>query len=444
MDSDSRPQSPKPLDPDGLRSILITLAVIGAAAGAWSLFLWRELLRSRAGGDPFCGFGDGGDCAALWDGGFASAVHNLTGLPIAAWGVVWGLLACALPLAAWLRSQSPMAVNLRAATRVVALVGLVTVTLMLLVSVAAGSFCTSCAVIYLLAVAYAAIASLRLKSPPSPRGVAIAAAATLVFYLVLLYPGLQTPKSSGQALADAVEQAAASEAEAGGDASSPGLESFLASLPPDHRQGVSNLLYRYATSPVFAEQPPRAVAIGPDDAEVRITDFSDTLCSHCADLHKAFAYLEASLPAGSFRVDSRHFPLDGTCNPHIERKAPTDVRCVAARAQICMEGSPQAFDYATALYDRQEGLTSEMVLELSEPFTDRAELELCIARPETEEKLLQDIEYAWQYQPRGTPLVLINGRQGNPFESFLYAVILAGGRSDHPAFAALPPPAFGN
>jgi protein-disulfide isomerase len=440
---DSERQTPPP--PDNLRSVLVTLAAIGAAAGAWSVFLWRELLRARAGGDPFCGFGGGGDCVALWDGSFASAVHRLTGLPLAAWGVVWGLIALGLPLLAWMGTEKPStAEGLRSATRVTALAGLVTVTVMLLVSVAAGSLCTSCALIYVLAVAYAAVASLRLKSPPTGRGVAIAAAAALVFYLMLLYPGLRTPRSNGQTLAEAVDRAATVQSETGGNAATPALDAFLASLPPSHRQAVSNVLYTYATSPTFPEQTPRAITVGPADAPVRITDFSDTLCSHCADLHHAYAYLEASLPPGSFRVDSRHFPLDGNCNPYIGRKAESDVRCVAAKAQICMEGSPQAFDFAISLYDHQQELTSEMVRELARPLTDPGELERCIASPETADKLRQDVDYAWQYRPQGTPLVLINGRQGSAFESFLYAVILAGGRPDHPAFASLPPPSFGN
>jgi serine/threonine-protein kinase len=437
----SERQTPPPLDPDHLRPIFATLAMIGVAAGAWSVFLWRQLLRARSGGDVFCGFGDDGDCVALWDGGFASAVHSLTGLPLAAWGVVWGLIACLLPLLAWGRSASPAAPSLRSATRVTALAGLVTVTVMLMVSVAAGSFCTSCAVVYVLAVAYAAVASLRLESPPTGRGAAIAAAAALVFYLALLYPGLKTPKSSGQALAEAVDRAASTGSSTG--AATPALEAFLASLPPDYRQGISNLLYSYATSPVFPERTPRAIAIGPADAEVRITDFSDVLCSHCADLHRAFAYLEASLPPGSFRLDSRHFPLDGNCNPYIERQAESDVRCLAARAQICMEGAPAAFDFATELYEHQQQLTSARVLELARPFADVAELERCIASPETAARLREDVEYAWEYRPGGTPLVLINGRQGSAFDSFLYAVILAGGRPDHPAFASLPPPTFG-
>ena len=29
------------------------------------------------------------DCSAIWNGAFASAVHRLTGLPIAGWGLVW-------------------------------------------------------------------------------------------------------------------------------------------------------------------------------------------------------------------------------------------------------------------------------------------------------------------------------------------------------------------
>ena len=38
----------------------------------------------------------------------------------------------------------------------------------------------------------------------------------------------------------------------------------------------------------------------------------------------------------------------------------------------------------------------------------------------------------------GTPLVLVNGRKATSFPPFLYAMVLTGGRTDHPAFATLP------
>ena len=48
---------------------------------------------------------------------------------------------------------------------------------------------------------------------------------------------------------------------------------------------------------------------------------------------------------------------------------------------------------------------------------------------------------AYRDEGEGTPLVLVNGRLGSAFPPFLYAMTLARGSPDHPAFSALPPPA---
>ena len=70
----------------------------------------------------------------------------------------------------------------------------------------------------------------------------------------------------------------------------------------------------------------------------------------------------------------------------------------------------------------------------------RKSLEACLASPETERKLQQDIASAARFGIDGTPLVLVNGRRGTSFGPFLYAMILTGGDASDPAFASLPPP----
>ena len=64
----------------------------------------------------------------------------------------------------------------------------------------------------------------------------------------------------------------------------------------------------------------------------------------------------------------------------------------------------------------------------------------CVQSPETQKKLNDDILYGKLYSIEGTPLVLLNGRKAVSFPPFLYAMVLTGGRTDHPAFQALPPP----
>jgi serine/threonine-protein kinase len=114
------------------------------------------------------------------------------------------------------------------------------------------------------------------------------------------------------------------------------------------------------------------------------------------------------------------------------------VRCLAARARICVEGRPGATAYAGRLFGKQETLSTADVYALAEAVMPRRELEACVARRETSEKLQSDIELAARYQIDGTPLVLVNGRKATSFPPFLYAMVLTGGRTDHPAFATLP------
>ena len=62
------------------------------------------------------------------------------------------------------------------------------------------------------------------------------------------------------------------------------------------------------------------------------------------------------------------------------------------------------------------------------------------ADPGTEAKLRSDIAWAMAHEIRGTPLVLVNGRKASAFAPFLYAMVITGGDTEHPAFASLPRP----
>ncbi len=429
---------------------LLLLAATGALASFWGLFLWRELLRARAGADAFCGFG-GSDCAELWDGPFAAAVHAWTGLPVAAWGVAWGAVATVLPLLLWSGPGARWRPALRSAIPAAALAGAGGVVVLLLASAAEGGFCQSCALTYVLSALYAALAWRAFGVRPTLGGIGLAAAVAAAMVLLLLYPGLRTPKqrTGSEALIEAVAAHEPSGREPSARQPSaaglPALDDFIAGLPPELRQGLADSLDVYRHSPIVAEEAPRALAAGSPGAPVRITEFTDVLCGHCADLHQTMEYLGTLLPPASYRLDAREFPLDGNCNPHLEVRGPDGrppetIRCLAARARICVEGSPAAKDLAAALYRHREQLTPERVYRLAAPFVDRSELERCVASAETEAKLLADVDYAWRFRPHGTPLVLVNGRQGTSYGPFLYAIILSRGDAGHPAFAALPPP----
>ena len=154
--------------------------------------------------------------------------------------------------------------------------------------------------------------------------------------------------------------------------------------------------------------------------------------------------MKKRLPEGLLSLESRQFPLDSECNPIMPPQA-TDgsgTRCLAAKAQICLEGAPDEAALREKMFANQRSLTTrEAVLDvLSSGSVARTQLETCVANPDTARKMLEDILYAKQHDLRGTPLVIINGREAMANPTFLYALILASGDPNAEAFRALPPP----
>ena len=329
---DPSPDPTPAADPGRRRRSLLLLAALGLLSALLSGFLWRQLLVARAGGTPLCGFGDEGACGALWDSGFASAVHDLTGVPVAGWGLVWGIAALALPLLALTLGrvrdgEQGTGAAARSAIRWLALGGLVATLVLAAVSVAQGIFCAGCVGTYVLALAYVAVAFAGLGGGLLPRparaGLGYALGATLVAFLVALVPGLRTPKSSSDALQRTLAREG-STSESGappvatpvpetseereatpvspetpvGETGDPATEAetpeltaeeareqlraeinrrlwdYVLELDGQSRQILADALYVYKNSPIVPAREPR-ILLGPPDAPVRITDFTD-------------------------------------------------------------------------------------------------------------------------------------------------------------------------
>jgi serine/threonine-protein kinase len=458
---------------------LAALTALGVAHALWTLFQWTQLVAARTGGQSFCGFGDAASqaCTAVWDSELASTVQAYTALPVAGWGLVWSLVAIALPLsslavraaeagdgsASHARGKEAR-LALWPATRLTGLAGLAVVAALLLASALAGRLCTSCAVTYMLVTAYAAVC-LRLtplRGAGLLRGVTLATGAVALAFVLLYVPGLRTPRHQAGEGVQVLQKLAAERAHSstaaapsstaaapGADVAQPAhpsdlqaeasIRELLSQFGPETLQNFSDALDTYARTPVLPRPPPRAL-IGRSDAPVQITEFSDALCGHCADLHEAIVQIRAALPPDSFSIEPRQFPLDSSCNAELTGESTSPVRCVAARAQICLEGEPDAFDFSGSLFLNQRGLDEGRIYELAAPIMPHDELSACIRAAATEEKLKSDIAWATEHDIQGTPLVLLNGRETPAFPPLLYALILARGDARHPAFAALPPP----
>lgn len=431
-------RDPQRLPRPRVRTLHAAVALAGLNA-LWALFQWNELLTARAGGDAFCALTSSDTCASVWDSSFATAVERWTSMPVAGWGVVWSLVAIALPLWARVRiARGKPSAAYWPATLLTACMGIVALPVLLVTSLDSGAICSDCALTYLLVLAYGATCLRDLERPVARqlvRGAPLAGAATLAAFLLLLYPGMRTPRAVLTANLASTARLQLPPQDAPRDGL---LASFLQDLPNTELQLLSEALAIYSRGSAKPLHPPRAL-VGSADAPVRITEFSDILCSHCAILHQMLAALRAKLPPGSLAIDPRQFPLDPACNPNVQLKTSDPIHCAAAKAIICAEKEQRAFDFAGELFRSQRALTEEKIYRLAAPFVSREELAACISDPVTEAALRDDIAWAMSCDIKGTPLVLVNGRMVPAFPPFLHAILLAGGDAKHPLFAYLPP-----
>ncbi len=420
---------------------LLLAGVLGLLAAGWAAFQWWQLVVARGGGEIICAPGGGGHCAEVWDSPFAAAVHGYTGLPVAGWGVVWALVAAAAPLFARARlAQRRDADAWLGATAWSAVAGVLGTALLLGASLRFGHVCATCVGTYVLSLLYAAVAWAGLGFAV-PRGLGsgagLAAGGVALAFALLLWPGLRTPQSPATLGAQAIGASTPVPATTPDDQE---LARLLREAPEQVRQLISDTLADYAAHPVWTPPPARAV-VGPPGARLALTEWFDTLCSHCAELHEGLKQLRARLGPDTFSLASHHYPLDGSCNAGIKRTDPKfAVTCASARAQICAEGHAGAFELSGELFAHQRELTEPMVVEIAGRYVPPAELAACMASPETEAKLQADIAWATEHDIHGTPMLLINGRKVIPYPPLLYALALTRGSSTHPAFAALPPP----
>ncbi len=414
----------------------MTLVGFSVATLMLALFQWMELLVVRNGGTSVCSINETVSCQRVWDSAFASRIHSMTGVPIAGFGLVWALTAFVLALQLSSRriagGGAKAEEGLVSAIKWTSIAGIFSSMAFALASTLAGALCLTCLSTYVLVFGYASAAFLMLPGsvlPPQPaaaEGLLRAAGLSVVGFLLVLYPGLHTPHAGASPMPVV--------------AASGGLSDLLAHMSSSDQQMMSDVIGDYVKRPVTqATRTPR-LRLGAADAPVQVIEFTDILCPHCRHFSEALTQLRESVPAGSMSVEPRQYPLDHDCNPSVTRSDGTGVHCLAAKALICLEANPAYWKVSESLFEHQTELTPDRVRVLiNEQGVDVNALDTCIASSETAAKLADDEKYAQELNLRGTPLVIVNGREALPMPQFLYALALAKGNIDAVTALPLPP-----
>jgi serine/threonine-protein kinase len=346
----------------------------------------------------------------------------------------------------WARERSGASSRVHlAAVRLTAFVGVLSVVAFIAGSAQVGAVCLTCLGTYVLVAGYAALAALcaERRLPATGDLVKGAGMALIAAALVGGVVWVQAQRLGSERPTGAEEVLRVSGQIPAGATPDEAIAAVIEKLPPDGRQFISALRQYYATAPTvpFAREPRKRW--GPGDAPVRIVDWTDVRCPHCRDLLESMEVVKRIVPPGRISVESRQYPLDSECNRSLKGTDGSGVRCLGARAQICVEETPEYGEIVSKLFAAQASLTPEKILDIAGSGSmSREVLDRCVKSPETERKLQEDVAYADHFQPRGTPFVIINGKvmPPVPLPVFVYLLALADGRTDRPGFAALPPP----
>ena len=178
--------------------------------------------------------------------------------------------------------------------------------------------------------------------------------------------------------------------------------------------------------------PYECPAVGLEDAEVTIIEYTDYQCRFCYRSHQVLSKAGERFP-GVLRVVHRHYPLDHKCNP-IVRQPFHRQGCDASKAAICAHEQGKFYEYSELLWKHRGGKSSEVRLDLArQAGLDAEAFKECLASPLPMDALMRDIVSGMRLQVRGTPTFLINGRllKGALTEEGLERIIRQE-RSQHP------------
>jgi protein-disulfide isomerase len=157
---------------------------------------------------------------------------------------------------------------------------------------------------------------------------------------------------------------------------------------------------------------------GSASKDLELVEFADFQCPHCKEAQANMDKLATDFPKA--RIVFQNYPL-ARIHPQAVKAASYGV-CVTK-----LGGSSAFFQYASAVFDGQEGLASAdgAALTLNSAVTkaglDPAKVAACAATPQTSTQVDASVKLAQDLNINQTPTLVINGRQvpigGVPYET---------------------------
>ena len=187
-----------------------------------------------------------------------------------------------------------------------------------------------------------------------------------------------------------------------------GGERVLTKLLDDLRAKakVTRLLPDVSPPPLDLSNPPHAAFVGPEDALVRVVEFSDFECPYCSRAADTFRGLKDKYAGKPVQFVYRHFPLSFHPN----------ARPAAEYAQ-CAQEQGKFWAMHDGIFAVQRELSPEKLKEVAaQAGLDVAKLDECMASGRVRGQVDADMQKAQEVGVQGTPSFYVNGQSfaGNP------------------------------
>lgn len=146
---------------------------------------------------------------------------------------------------------------------------------------------------------------------------------------------------------------------------------------------------------------------GSASKDLELVEFADFQCPHCKEAQANMEKLSTDFPKA--RIVFQNYPLE-KIHPQAKRAASYGV-CVAKQG-----GSTAFFQFANAVFDGQDGLSSAdgATLTLNSAVTkaglDPAKVSACASSPETDKEVEAQVKLAEDSDVTQTPMLVVNGR----------------------------------
>jgi protein-disulfide isomerase/uncharacterized membrane protein len=161
---------------------------------------------------------------------------------------------------------------------------------------------------------------------------------------------------------------------------------------------------------------------GPENAAIRVVEFSDFLCPFCRQIAGAFAnYLPAS--GNRVAVYFKNYPLEQTCNASLGNTVHPGA-CTLALGGICAQEQDRFWPYHDKVFSSQlsNPQPKDVVALAGSAGLDAAVFETCLGSQKAKDRLAAEIQEGLKGGVQATPTLFINGKRLPRVNDFLTAI----------------------